>query len=34
MPSTINFHHFVSWLDSANFAHCIGQSLDVINAWL
>jgi hypothetical protein len=34
MPPAINFHHLVSWFDSANFAHRIGQSLDVIHAGL
>jgi hypothetical protein len=34
MPASVNFHHLVGWLNSANFAHCIGQSFDVINAWL
>jgi hypothetical protein len=34
MPSAINFHHFVSWLDSANFANRIGQSFDVIHTRL
>jgi hypothetical protein len=33
MSSAVNFNHLVDWFDSANFAHCIGQSLDVINAW-
>jgi hypothetical protein len=34
MASAINFHHLISWLNSANFAHGIGQSFDVIHAWL
>jgi hypothetical protein len=34
MTSSVNFHHLVSGLNSANFAHRIGQSLDVINAGL
>jgi hypothetical protein len=34
MPSAINFHHFIGWLDSANFAYGISQSFNVINTWL
>jgi hypothetical protein len=34
MPAAINFHHLVSGLNSADFAHCIGQGFDVINAGL
>jgi hypothetical protein len=34
VPATINFHHFVGWLNSANFANGVGQSLDVIDTWL
>jgi hypothetical protein len=34
MASAINFHHLVSWLNSANFAHSICQSFDVIHTWL
>jgi hypothetical protein len=34
MTAAVNFHHFVSGLNSANLAHCIGQSLDVIHAGL
>jgi hypothetical protein len=34
MTAAVNFHHLVSGLNSANFAHRIGQSFDVINAWL
>jgi hypothetical protein len=34
MPSTINFHHFVGWLNSANFANGISQCFDVIDTWL
>jgi hypothetical protein len=33
MSSTINFHHLISWLDAANFAHGISQCFNIIHAW-
>jgi hypothetical protein len=34
MPTAIDFNHLIGWLDSADFAHCISQSFNVINARL
>jgi hypothetical protein len=34
MTTAINFHHLVGGLNSANFAHRIGQSFNVINTGL
>jgi hypothetical protein len=34
MTATINFNCLGSRLNSANFAHCISKSFNVINAWL
>jgi hypothetical protein len=34
MPTAIDFHHFVSRLDTTNFTHGIRQSLNVVNAGL
>jgi hypothetical protein len=34
VTATINFHHLISWLNTANFAHGISQCFNVIHAGL
>jgi hypothetical protein len=34
MSPTIDFDHFVGWLNPTNFTHRISQRLDIVNAGL